>query len=137
MGAVNHVAVWVAGILHFIIGAGWYTLFGKLWLNAIGKTEAQIQADQPNMAIPLIIAVVVAIVIAYTLAWLLPKLGAQSAAAGARMGVTLALTLIATTLAMNYGFEARPVLLWLINGGYMVVGMAVMGAIIGGWKKKG
>ncbi len=88
------------------------------------------------MAIPLIIAVVVAIVIAYTLAWLLPKLGAQSAAAGARMGVTLALTLIATTMAMNYGFEARSISLWLINSGYMVVGMAVMGAIVGGWKKK-
>ena len=136
MGAVNHVAVWVAGIVHFIIGAGWYTLFGGSWLAAIGKTEAQIKADQPNMAIPLIVAVVVAIAIAYTLAWLLPKLGAQSAATGARMGVTLALALIATTMAMNYGFEARPISLWLINSGYMVVGMAVMGAIVGGWKKK-
>jgi hypothetical protein len=75
MGTVNHVAVWVAGIVHFIIGAGWYTLFGRFWLTAIGKTEVQIQADQPNMAIPLIIAVAVAIVIAYTLAWLPPKLG--------------------------------------------------------------
>ena len=53
----------------------------------------------------------------------------------ARIGVTLALTLIAT-MAMNYGFEARSISLWLINSGYMVVGMAVMGAIIGGWKKK-
>lgn len=136
MGAVNHVAVWVGGIVHFIIGAGWYTLFGGAWLAAIGKTEAQVKADQPNMAIPLIIAVVVAIVIAYTLAWLLPKLGAQSAAAGARTGAVLALTLIATTMAMNYGFEARSISLWLINSGYMVVGMAVMGGIVGGWKKK-
>ena len=136
MGAVNHVAVWVAGIVHFIIGAGWYTLFGSFWLTAIGKTEAQIKADQPNMAIPLIIALVVAIVIAYTLAWLLPRLGAQSALAGAKNGAVLALALIATTMAMNYGFEARSLSLWLINSGYMVVGMAVMGAIVGGWKKK-
>lgn len=68
MGAVNHVAVWVAGSAHFILGAGWYTVLGGAWLAAIGKTEAQIKADQPNMAIPLIIALVVAIVIAYTLA---------------------------------------------------------------------
>ena len=136
MAAVNHVAVWVAGIVHFIIGAGWYTILGGAWLAAIGKTEAQIKAEQPNMAIPLVIAIVVAIIISYTIAWLLPKLGAQSAAAGARISVTLALTLIATTMAMNYGFEARSISLWLINSGYMVVGMAVMGAIIGGWKKK-
>jgi hypothetical protein len=37
---------------------------------------------------------------------------------------------------MNYGFEARPLSLWLINAGYMVVGMTLMGAIVGGWRKK-
>jgi len=37
---------------------------------------------------------------------------------------------------MNYGFEARPLSLWLINAGYMVVGMTIMGAIIGHWRKK-
>ena len=137
MGTVNHVAVWVAGIVHFIIGAAWYTALGRFWLTAIGKTEAQVKADQPNMAIPLIIAVVVAIIIAYALAWLLPKLGGLSAVAGARIGFLLALVLIATTLAMNYGFEARSIALWLINAGYMIIGMAAMGAIIGGWKRKG
>ena len=49
MGTVNHVAVWVAGIVYFIIGAAWYTLLGRFWLAAIGKTEAQIKAEQPNM----------------------------------------------------------------------------------------
>ena len=136
MGAINHVAVWIAGIVHFMLGAGWYTAFGNAWMAGIGKTEAQIKADQPNMAIPMIIGGVVAIVIAYTLAWLLPRLGAQSLAGGAKTCATLALMLIATTMAMNYGFEARPLSLWLINSGYMIVGMAVMGAIIGGWKKK-
>jgi Protein of unknown function (DUF1761) len=136
MGAINHVAVWVAGIVHFLLGAGWYTVLGGAWLTAIGKTEAQIKTEQPNMAIPLVIAIAVAVIIAYTLAWLLPKLGAQSAGAGAKTGAVLALALIATTIAMNYGFEARSISLWLINSGYMVVGMAVMGAIIGGSKRK-
>jgi hypothetical protein len=136
MGAINHVAVWVAGIVHFILGACWYTVFGNAWMAAIGKTEAQVKSDQPNMAIPLAIAVVVAVIIAYTLAWLIPKLGASSAAGGAKTGATLALALIAPTMAMNYGFEARSISLWLINSGYMVVGMAIMGAILGGWKKR-
>jgi len=136
MSGINHIAVWVAGIAHFVLGAGWYTAFGGAWLAAIGKTEAQVRADQPNAAIPMAIAVAVAVVIAYTLAWLLPRLGAQSAAGGAKTGATLALALIATTLAMNYGFEARSLALWLINSGYMVVGMALMGAIVGGWRKK-
>lgn len=136
MNAVNHVAVWVAGILHFCLGAAWYTALSKAWLDAIGKTEAQVKADQPNAAIPMAIGFATAIVIAYTIAWLLPKLGARSAASGAATGAILALALIATTLAMNYGFEARSFALWLINSGYMVVGMTLTGAIVGGWRKR-
>jgi hypothetical protein len=78
---------------------------------------------------------VTAVIVAYTIAWLLPKLAAPSVGGGIRVGVTLALTLIATTIALNYGFEGRPVSLWLINYGYMVVGMGIMGAI-GGWEKR-
>ena len=62
--------------------------------------------------------------------------GTPSAGRGAKAGATLALALIGSTLAMNYGFEARPLSLWLINAGYMVVGMTIMGAIIGHWRKQ-
>ena len=81
--------------------------------------------------LPYIIALVAALAVAYTLAWLLPRLGAQSAGGGAKAGVALGLALIGTTFAQAYGFEARPVSLWLINAGYMIVGMALMGAIVG------
>ena len=117
-------------------GAGWYTTLGPTWVAGIGRTEAEIEAAQPNMATPMVIAFVAAVIIAYALAWLLPKVGAQSAAGGAKTGAMLALALIATTLATNYGFEARPISLWFINSGYMIVGMAIMGAIVGSWTKK-
>lgn len=136
MSGIHHIAVWVAGIAHFVLGAGWYTALGQAWLTGIGKTEAEVVAEHGSSPAPYIIAFVVAVVIAYTIAVLLPKLGTQSAAGGAMTGMVLALTLIATTLAMNYGFEARSFALWLINGGYMIVGMTLMGAIIGGWRKK-
>ena len=136
MNTINHVAVWVAGIIHFLLGACWYTLLGPAWMAGIGKTEAQLMAEHGNSPLPYIIALGTALVIAYAIAWLLPKLGATSAGSGARMGAVLALALIASTLAMNYGFEARSPSLWLINAGYMVAGMAIMGAIIGHWTKK-
>ena len=119
-----------------MLGAGWYTAFGQTWMTAIGKTEAQMMAEHGNSPLPYIIALASALVVAYTIAWLLPKAGEHSAGGGAKMGATLALALIATTLATNYGFEARSLSLWLINTGYMLIGMAVMGAIIGAWKKK-
>jgi len=136
MSGINHFAAIVAGLVHFAFGAVWYTVFSQAWLVGIGKTREQIMADNGNSPMPYIIGVVTAIIVAYTLAWLLPKLGAQSVAGGIRTGVMLALTLVATTLALNYGFEGRSLSLWLINAGYMVIGMGVMGAIVGGWTRK-
>jgi hypothetical protein len=105
-------------------------------MAGIGKTEAQLMAEHGHSPMPYIIALATALVVAYAIAWLLPKLGAPSVGSGARTGATLALALIGATLATNYGFEARSLSLWLINTGYMVIGMSVMGAIVGGWKKK-
>jgi hypothetical protein len=136
MNAINHVAVWAAGVVQFILGAGWYTLLGRSWLAGIGKTQEQVMAEHGNSPMPYIISLVTGLVIAYTIAWLLPKLGPQTASSGAKSGAVLALALIGTTLAQNYAFEARPPSLWLINAGYMVVGMAVRGAIVGHWKRR-
>ena len=136
MSGINHFAAIVAGLVQFAFGAVWYTLFSQAWMVGIGKTRDQLMAANGNSPMPYIIGVVTAIIVAYTLAWLLPKLGAQSVAGGIRTGVTLALTLVATTLALNYGFEGRSLSLWLINSGYMVIGMGVMGAIVGGWTRK-
>ena len=101
------------------------------------QTETQLQAEHGHSPLPYIIALGAALVVAYAIAWLLPRLATPSAGSGAKAGAALALALIGSTLAMNYGFEARPLSLWLINVGYMVVGMTIMGAIIGHWRKKG
>jgi hypothetical protein len=53
-----------------------------------------------------------------------------------RLGATVAIGFIAANLALNYGFEWRPVALWLINGLYAVVGLGLAGAIIGGWTRR-
>ena len=136
MGSINHFAAIVAGLVQFAFGAVWYTVFSQAWLVGIGKTREQLMAENGNSPLPYIIAVVTSIIVAYTIAWLLPRLGAQSVAGGIRTGVTLGVTLVATTLALNYGFEGRSVSLWLINASYIVIGMGIMGAIVGGWTRK-
>ena len=52
------------------------------------------------------------------------------------LGAAIAVGFISANLALNYGFEWRGVSLWLINAIYVVVGLAVAGAIIGGWKRR-
>lgn len=136
MRGINHLATVVAAIAHFALGAFWYGMLGGAWLAGIGKSEAQIKAEYGGSPLPYVTAAVAALVVAYTLAWLLPRLGARSAGMGAVHGFVLAVALIGSTMAMNYGFEMRSPSLWLINTGYLAIGMALMGAIIGGWKQK-
>jgi hypothetical protein len=136
MTGINHAAVWLAGIAHFLLGAAWYTAFGELWLEGVGKSKEQLMTESGGLPTPYIIAVVAALIIAYTLARVLSRLEVRSAAGGALTGALLALGFIGAAIATNYGFEVRPVSLWLINTGYLVVGMAIMGAIIAPWKKK-
>ena len=48
----------------------------------------------------------------------------------------VALLYVAANIALNYAFEMRGVTLWTINSGYVLVGLTLAGAIIGGWRKK-
>ncbi len=44
--------------------------------------------------------------------------------------------IVVTTWATEYIFEVRPLGLWMVNLGFWLVGMVIMGAIVGAWKKK-
>ena len=135
MSAGRHLAVWIASIVFFVLGAIWYSVMAVPWLAAIGKTMEQIAREQGGSPLPYVVGFVAILVMCYTLAWLMQRLQAATLVAGLRLGTVVALGFIAATLALNYGFEARPVALWFINSLYLVVGLALAGAIIGGWKR--
>ncbi|HJU23351.1 MAG TPA: DUF1761 domain-containing protein [Casimicrobiaceae bacterium] len=132
MSAGRHLAVWISTIVFFVLGAIWYTIMATPWLAAIGKTMNDLARDSP---LPYVVGFLAILVMCYTLAWLMQRLDATTLVAGLRLGTIVAVGFIAATLALNYGFEARSITLWLINSAYVVVGLALAGAIIGGWKR--
>jgi len=136
VSAARHIAVWIAAIVFFVLGAIWYTVLSARWLAAIGKTMDQIASEQGGSPLPYVIGFVAILVMCYSLSWLIQRLQATTFAGGLQLGATVAVGFIAANLALNYGFEWRPVTLWLINGIYAVVGLALAGAIIGGWKRR-
>lgn len=135
MSRARHVAVWIASIVFFVVGAIWYSIMAAPWMAAIGKTMEELGREQGASPLPYVVGFVAILVMCYTLAWLMHRLQAATLAAGLRLGAIIAIGFIAATLALNYGFEARSITLWLINSAYVIVGLALAGAIIGGWKR--
>ena len=135
MSGARHVAVWIAAIVFFVLGAIWYNVLSVQWLAAIGKTLEQMATDQGGSPLPYIIGFLAIVAMCYTLAWLIERLQATTFVGGMGLGILVALGFISANLALNYGFEWRSVTLWVINAVYATVGLAVAGAIIGGWKR--
>ncbi len=136
MIGIRHVAVIIGALVWFVIGAGWYNLLSAPWLQGIGKTMEQVQKESGGPTQPMLTGFVAILVMCYVLAWLIGRLNERTLAGGAKAGATVAIGFIAAMLALNYGFEVRGVMLWLINAGYALVGMVVAGAIIGAWPNK-
>lgn len=126
------VAVLVAALLYFALGALWYSpvMFVGPWLRLIGKSFAEVKA---HGAAPYPWAFFFALLIATGLAHVLQWQGSKGAGNGAIVGLALGAALSFATMAPASLFEGRPLLLLLINGGYPLVGMSLMGLVLGAW----
>jgi len=126
--AINWLAVFAAAASAFIIGGLWYgPLFGKVWMNANGYSEE----DLAKRSMPLVFDVSFLLMLAAAVN-LAMFIGPEATMAFATMaGLAAGLGWVATFLGVIYLFEKRPAALWLVNGGYCVVALTVMGAILG------
>ena len=136
MKGLNHVAVVVAAVVFFAIGAGWYSVFQSAWLAGIGKSLDQLTRETGGSPMQFVIAFAAILVMCYTLAGIIGRATQPSTTTGVRDGAMVAIGIGSAAIALNYAFEARGVSLWLINAGYLLIGLVVAGAIIGGWRRK-
>jgi hypothetical protein len=137
MNRINYIAVIVAGIVYWLVQAGWYTVFGNQWAVAIGMTPEQIAQARANPSIvPYITALLANMVVAYVIGIVSLRTGEPSVAHGMRVALVMWMGFIVTSFATQYSFEQRPFALLAINSGSTLVGMLLSGAIVGAWTKK-
>jgi len=138
---INWLAVLVAGISSFVVGGIWYSpgLFGKAWMKENNLTEENIKRGNKGKIFGF--TAIFSLVMAANLAMFLavpatcppecaptPGIG-WGAAAGFLAGIW---TFCA--IAIHSLFELKNWRLIFINGGYSVVALTLMGAIIGLWR---
>ena len=131
---IYHPAALVSAVAYFLWGWLWYgLLFKNQWISLVNLSPSAMNSKDP---VPYIVSFAMALVLGYATAIALSHDDDRTAAHGIQFGMFMGVALIASTMLTNYLFEGRPVALWLINAGYPVTGLMIIGAIIGGWKKK-
>lgn len=132
---INWLAVLVAGLAWFFLGAMWYSklLFAKPWIKATA-----INMEDPNlktgMAQIMLTSLVLMIISCLGLAIFLAKMPLVNWMTGAKAGLVAALCFCVPAISISYLYEKRPLILHLINGGYNVVGALIAGIILGAWR---
>ncbi|TXL61807.1 DUF1761 domain-containing protein [Aeromicrobium terrae] len=126
MDDFSWLAVIIAAMAFFFIGAIWYTfLFRKPWMADMGiQAEGPPQSPGPQL---LIGSFVVALVLSGVIEALVDD-GGTSCGFWTGVGVGAA---IAAVMGQNALYDSRPLRLWIINAGYAFVGSVVVGLIAG------
>jgi Protein of unknown function (DUF1761) len=132
MSTINWWAVLVAGISSFVLGGVWYSpaLFGNAWMKDNNLTMEEIKKG--NMGKIYGITFILSLVMSANLAMFLND--AKTDVAWGTTAGFLAGLWVFCAVAMHGLFEHRTGRLIFINGGYSIVGLMLMGAIIGLWR---
>ena len=127
---VNYIAVIIAALAGFGLGAIWYRVFAKPWMHAVGKTEA----DRPQGSAQVVlfaIAIVALFIMALMLAGVMGHLGDITIRGGMISGFFVWLGFVITTMGVNHAFAGAKPMLTLIDGGYWLAVLLIQGAVIG------
>lgn len=132
---INFLAVLVGAIASFAFGSLWYSplLFVKAWQEGVGISDEEFKNSNllktfgGSLLMMLIMSLGMAILLrgheASEIDWQV----------GLMHGLYVGLMFVATGAAINILYQGKSLKLWLIDAGYQVIILMIMGAVIGAW----
>ncbi|MGF6173232.1 DUF1761 domain-containing protein [Ensifer sp. 4252] len=126
---MNYLAVLIAAIAAFVIGAGYYGVLGKPWMKAARIDPATAQMSPVLFAISFVSELVMATMVAGVVGHLGP--GQVTAFNGIVSAFFLWLGFVATSMVVNHRYQGFGWSLSLIDGMHWLLVLTAMGAIIG------
>jgi hypothetical protein len=134
---INHLTVWILIIVYFLIGWGWYAVFGEKWLNLHARTMTDIEHTHNVGAY--VLAFIASVVVNYALAMLISRLNATTAFCGLKLALACWFAFLFmeyATISVFSAFETNPWPLICIDMGRPLLGFLISGLVLGAWRKR-
>jgi hypothetical protein len=133
MNSLNWFAVLIAGISAFILGGVWYSpaLMGKAWMKENNLTQEALQ--KTNKAKVFGWSFILSLVMAVNLGMFLSNTPGLDLKLGLFYGLLTGVWIFCG-IAIVALFEQKSARYIFINGGYCLVALCIMGAVLGAWK---
>lgn len=134
MENVNWLSLIIAALVPMVMGFIYYhkALFGTAWMETIGMTEEK--AKEANMGLTFGLSLVMAFLMAFFLMGFNNGLGQEGEfdtfGHGAAHGIIISLFLVVPIFVTNGLFEQKSWKNILINAGYWILTLAIMGGIV-------
>lgn len=126
---VNYLAIIIAALAGLGLGLIWRTVMLKPWLAARGKTKTDIEGR--GLVLPFLTTFVALLVMAWMLAGVMSHMGQVTVRGGLITSFLVWLGFVITVIGVSHAFTGAKPLLTLIDGGYWLAALLIMGAVIG------
>lgn len=132
---LNFLAILIAAIGTFLLGAVWYTvLFGKRRTEAMGYTEEELALLARASARNFGFMFIAYLAVAFVLASLIQGLGITSFGGGAALGALVWFGLAAAIGLTGHLVSTKPLSVFLIDIGFQLVFLALAGGLLAVWQ---
>ena len=130
---LNWLHVFVATLAYFALGAIWYSfLFKNQWIELSG-----VKMDDPNaqkgVAGVMFTSFILMLIQTIGIAILEHQFMTGNLMSGLKMGLFVGVAFSSTAIAINYLYNMKPMMLYVIDCGYQILGCSIAGAIMGAW----
>jgi hypothetical protein len=133
---VRILPVLVSAIAVFALGAVWYSplLFGRAWVRAHGYTDEKIARMRASAGRAYAISFACNLVMAVAMSILIGRMNVTMLRGGVKLGALLGIGFAAPLGLTANIFSEKRLSAWLIDAGYQIASLILMGVILVAWR---
>ena len=132
---LNWIAIFCGALGYFALGALWYSklLFSKKWIE-LTKVNVNDPDAKKGMGMLMLISFVWMFITSFGIAVIRERVGdIDGWMGGVKLGAITGLCFGTAAISISYLYEKRPMGLYLINGGYTLLGNIIAAVVVCSW----